>query len=426
MDDAAPARRPYAARFVSPPDARTTLLPATRGADRVLDVVLVVLVVGSAVRYLSVHGPAPGALAALPAAALLVAGWLVRHQLPDRAAVYWLAGVSACWLLLVLAAPSFGWCAVPLAFAALRVLPFLAATVLIAGMVAAVTLTWWGASDRFDPTLLLGPACLAVLAIGAYRALASESARRQRLLDELTSTRDELAAAQRAAGAMAERHRLSRELHDTLAQDLTSINLLLRAAEQDRGDPPVGAELVARAAATARSGLAEVRRVVRDLAPSALAEANLSEALERACAQAGAAHPIRLRVVGQARPLSSTVEAAVLRTARGALANVVEHAAASTAVVTLTYLDDAVALDVRDDGRGLAPAVPAAAVGGFSAAAAGAGPVTAAGAGDVPGAGARGHGLRGIRERVEALHGTMVTESAPGEGTALAITIPVR
>ncbi|WP_431473007.1 sensor histidine kinase [Ornithinimicrobium sp. W1665] len=89
-----------------------------------------------------------------------------------------------------------------------------------------------------------------------------------------------------------------------------------------------------------------------------------------------------------------------MRSARGALANAVEHADARTVVVTLTYHPDELLLDVRDDGRGFDPARP--------------------GTG-----GARGRGLNGIHHRAKELGGQATVESSPGEGTTLSVAFPL-
>jgi signal transduction histidine kinase len=273
-------------------------------------------------------------------------------------------------------------------------------------MVVTTVVQWTRMADRLDPTIVLGPVCIAVLAVGAYRALERDALARQALLDDLQAAQSDLADAQHQAGALAERARLSREIHDSVAQGLSSINLLLQAAEREWDERPAPArEHASQAAATARDGLDEVRRVVRDLAPAELTvvpgEPALPDALRQTCERL-AAHTtvdVRVRVHGTAVPLGSEVETALLRTARGALANVLEHAAASTAVVTLTYHPDAVVLDVRDDGRGLP-----------------------AGRSTDPDC---GRGLAGIRDRLKQLGGTLVLESEPGEGTALAASVPV-
>ena len=132
-------------------------------------------------------------------------------------------------------APSFAWCAVPLAFVALRVLPFKVACAVVAAMVVTVALAWSGMRQVVDPTVLLGPACVAVLAVVAYQALDRDARLRQRLLDDLREAQSELADTQHRSGRLAERARLSREIHDSVAQGLSSINLLLRGRRTGLG-----------------------------------------------------------------------------------------------------------------------------------------------------------------------------------------------
>ena len=388
---------------------RARRLPGAQRVDRAVELVLVVLVAASAVRYLTRH-PLTGATAWVLAGALALAvGYAAGRAVPASRRSWWLAGVCLLWLALVSVAPSFAWCAVALAFAALRVLPYRTALAVVVALVAAVSVNWLRLSDRYDPTVVLGPACLAVLVVGAYRALEREAVAQQAVLEDLRRTRDELAVAQRRQGALDERHRLSREIHDSVAQDLSSINLLLQASEQDWSSRPDAArEHVRQAAATARDGLAEVRRVVHDLGPDGRPDESVVQVLQQLAAEVTAQSgvPVQVRVSGGAVPLPPQVATALMRTARGALANVVEHAAASQAVVTLSYLDDQVSLDVCDDGRGL-PVARSSAPGG--------------GAGQ-----RRGLGLWGIRDRVESLGGELVVESAPGSGTALAVTLPLR
>ncbi|WP_406047050.1 sensor histidine kinase [Kribbella sp. NBC_00889] len=380
------------------------ILGHASGLVTALHTAFVVLVVASAVRYLSGHGFGDQAPWVLGGAVVLLATYAAHRLLPSR---LWLALLVAVWFGLVLVAPSFAWCAVPLSFVALRVLPFWPACAVVAGMVATTVVTWTRMTDRLDPTIVLGPVCVAVLAVGAYRALERDALARQALLDDLHAAQGDLADAQHRAGVLAERARLSREIHDSVAQGLSSINLLLQAAEHEWDDRPAAArEHAAQAAATARDGLDEVRRVVRDLAPAELAsgpgEPALPGALRQTCERlaAHASVEVRVQVHGTPVPLGAEIETALLRTARGALANVLEHAAASTAVVTLTYQPDAVVLDVRDDGRGLPDRT---------------------GSTDPD----RGRGLAGIRDRLRELGGTLVLESEPGEGTALAASVPL-
>ena len=400
------------------------VLGRANGLQTMLHAAFVVLVLASAVRYLSGHGFGDRAPWVFAGATILLATYAAYRILERR---LWLAVLVAVWFVLVLLAPSFAWCAVPLSFVTLRVLPFRPACAVVAAMVATTVVVWTRMTDRLDPTIVLGPVCVAVLAVGAYRALERDALARQQLLDELREAQGDLADAQHRAGVLAERARLSREIHDSVAQGLSSINLLLQAAEREWETRPAAArEHASQAASTARDGLDEVRRLVRDLAPAELVTADpsaLADALrqtsERAAAQSEL--DVRVQVHGTPVALGPEIETALLRTARGALANVVEHASATTAVVTLTYQPDAVTLDVRDDGHGLDRSPPAADRGRGSA------PIGDDGR-RLDGSRTiveRGRGLAGIRERVEGLGGALVIESEPGEGTALAVTIPV-
>ncbi|NEK56493.1 sensor histidine kinase [Geodermatophilus sabuli] len=377
-----------------------------------LDGAVVLLTTASAIRYVDAHGADGRTPAVLAGAAVLVAVYAlqrraVRHGHRRRAIAGCLALV-ATWLVLVVLAPSFSWVAVPLSFVALRVLPYAAAGAVVAGMTATVVVAWTLMLGAVDPTIVVGPACVAGLAVLAYRALDREAVARQELLGELQEAQGDLVEAQHSAGALAERARLSREIHDSVAQGFSSINLLLQAAEQSwSARPDAARQLVAQAAATAREGLDEARRVVRDLAPaevSAGAGPALEAALRRTCERAVQGTDVRVAVHVDGRPVDvpADVATAVLRTARGALANVVEHAGASTATVSLTYQPDTVSLDVRDDGRGF----------------------------DVRRSGTsrdgRGSGLAGIRSRADQFGGAVAVETAPGEGTAIAVSIPLR
>ena len=384
------------------------ILASAARLDRWLPVVLVVLVVTSALRYVSRHGLDVAGVLILAGSVCLVGVYGARPLVRGRAwwPPVWVMVVTLVWSALTLVAPSFAWTAVPLAFAALEVLAFGYAVGLVALMTAVVALGWLGIVDDFDPTLIAGPVGIALVTVLAYRSLEQESTTRQRLLDELVDAQDDLAAAQRRSGALAERTRLSREIHDSVGQGLSSINLLLNAAEQDWDRrPDVARSHVRTAARTARSGLDEVRRVVRDLAPADIAGQDATEALpaalQRLAGQTGSAIAVRVRVHGTPVPVPADLASAIVRTARGAMANVIEHAAADEAVISLTYHPDEVLLDVRDDGTGFDPR-------------------------RTPSAGLRGRGLPGIADRAESFGGRAVVESAPGEGTTVSVAFPLR
>jgi len=338
------------------------LAPAAR-LDRWLLVVLVVLLVTCAVRYVARHGVGAIGVAVLAGAVLLALAYATRALLPGRSwwPTVWVSGMVVMWGALTLVAPSFAWCAVPVAFAVLRVLPFGWAVATVVAMTVVVTGAWLRLTDGVDPAQVAGPIAVALVTVLAYRALDLESRARQDLLDRLVEAQADLGQEQQRTGALAERTRLSREIHDSVGQGLSSINLLLQAAEQVWDTQPVAArEHVRTAASTARYGLDEVRLVVRDLAPTDLAvdggtASALPAALRRAAEQAAPGVHVEVRVDGAAVPVPAEIAAALVRTARGALANVVEHAAAQRVASTLTYQGDEVVLDVRDDGRGFAP-----------------------------------------------------------------------
>ncbi|MEU9504824.1 sensor histidine kinase [Micromonospora sp. NPDC048170] len=309
------------------------------------------------------------------------------------------AAMLVVFLALVLVAPSFALVSIPLFFVGLRQLPRRAVWPLAGLLTGAVIVAQVRLADRLDPSLVLGPVGVAAITTVVFLELDRQNRARQRALDDLLAARDELDRSQHEAGALAERARLSREIHDTLAQGLSSMNLLLQAADHDwDAEPEQARGHVRQAAATARENLAEARRFVRGLASPALDGASLTDALRRLCAAAerDTGTPVRFAVTGTVAPLGVDNEVALLRVAQSALANVRSHAQARQAAVTLTYGDQEVMLDVYDDGTGFDPTVTS------------------------------GFGLTGIRERIAHLGGTLAVESAPGEGTALAVSLPLR
>ncbi|MET7422070.1 sensor histidine kinase [Dactylosporangium sp. NPDC005555] len=333
--------------------------------------------------------------------------WFGRVRASRRAGRVWLAAVVAVWLVLLALSADGVWVAFPLYFLQLHLLPRRAGVAAVLGT-AIVAITGFAAhAGALTLAIAVGPilgAAVAVAVVRGYQALYRESERRRQLIEELTATRADLAAAQHAAGMLAERERLAREIHDTLAQGLSSIQLLLRAAERALPDTAsTAARHVAQARQAAVDNLAEARRFVAALAPPALDDAGLVEALEQLCATTTARHRItaRLHRTGEPVPLSSATEIALLRIAQSALSNVVRHAGADTVDVTLSYLGDQVALDIVDDGTGFGPAQLAA---------------------TEPSNG--GFGLAAMRARAHALGGTLTIEATGGHGTALAVQVP--
>ncbi|NUT48446.1 MAG: sensor histidine kinase, partial [Saccharothrix sp.] len=320
------------------------------------------LLAASVARFVAGHGlsgATPLILWLTGALALVyVAGVLSWAGLGARRPV-WLAAVIAIWLALVVAAPSFAWCAVPLFFVCLQVLRPRTVTVVVVVLTVATILAQLRIASRFDPSIVLAPVAVALMATMTFLQLDRDRVRLGELVDDLLRARADLARSQHTAGVVQERERLAREIHDTLAQGLSSMRMLLQAALRSwETDPDVAKGHVTRAVDAAGDNLAEARRFVHDLSSPRLDGAELSGPLRDLAEQAGAAAglTVRFETSGDPYPLAPAVEAGLLRVAQGALANVVEHAGADQAAVTLTYLADRVVLDVRDDGAGFDPA----------------------------------------------------------------------
>ena len=188
---------------------------------------------------------------------------------------------------------------------------------------------------------------------GMIAELAQANQRLEEMMAENTGLQAQLLTQAREAGAGDERQRMAREIHDTLAQGLTGIITQLEAAQQTAN----GAEherRIGNAMRLARDSLAEARRSVQALRPQALEDSKLPDALAdevtRWTATSGV--PAEVAATGDPRALHPEVEVTLLRVAQEALANVAKHAAASHAWVTLSYMEDVVTLDVRDDGSG--------------------------------------------------------------------------
>ncbi|XAS67446.1 sensor histidine kinase [Micrococcaceae bacterium Sec5.7] len=371
---------------------------------------------------------------ALLLAAVYLAGTVLekRHSAdssrfdPRHYAVWWLAAVSVLWLLLIWASADFVWLAFPLFFLQLHVLPRRQALPVIALSTALViAATWFHNQGTADAALqlptVLGPAFGAAFAVVtglAYRALYLEGESQRLAAEELRRTRAELAQSQHDAGTLAERERLAHEIHDTLAQGFSSIVLMGRSAEKALGD---GDAVTARdrlrtVQETASANLAEARNFVSGLRPPELEQTTLVNSLRRLCekteteaAARGAGLRCRFDVEGAPVELPNAYQTTLLRAAQASLANVWVHAKARTAVVTLSFMGTEVTMDIYDDGVGFVPASI----------------VAAEAESGLPRADGSGFGLKSLRERVSALAGSLDIESAPGEGTVVAIRLPL-
>ncbi|MET9532772.1 sensor histidine kinase [Streptomyces sp. NPDC006649] len=356
----------------------------------------------------AVAGHASNAPAVVAAAAVLGAVYAAGTVWPPvrtsrAAAAVWLGVLGLAWAGLLVLSPDGLWVAFPLYFLQLHLLPVRWSVPVVVVTAGAAIAAYVGHGAALNPGAFIGPllgAAVAVATVLGYQVLYRESESRRRLIEELIATRAELADAERTAGTLAERERLAREIHDTLAQGLSSIQLLLRAAGRTLpADAPAAAH-IEQARQAAQDNLAEARRFVRALSPPALEHGSLAAALDRLCA-GGPGPRVRFSTSGTPVALPTPYEVALLRIAQSALANTVRHAGASRAEITLSFMGTAVALDVVDDGSGFDPLLAG----------------TASGDG--------GFGLPAMRSRVESLGGTFAVESTPGQGTAVAVTLPL-
>ena len=237
------------------------------------------------------------------------------------------------------------------------------------------------------------------LAIGFWiTRISEESAARERLLGELSATQSQLAAVSRDAGVLSERERLAREIHDTIAQDLTGLVLLAQRTRRELlgGSPTVG-ETIDLLEESARSALAETRALVAASAPVALTEGGIAAALERLGERFGRETGIAVRIEADAAlPLDRDTEVVLLRCAQEGLANVRKHSEAATASASLRLDGAVVTLVVRDDGRGFDASAPRV-----------------------------GYGLDGLRDRLALGGGGFHIETSPGNGTALTASLPL-
>jgi two-component system NarL family sensor kinase len=203
-------------------------------------------------------------------------------------------------------------------------------------------------------------------------------------------------------GALEERNRLAREIHDTLAQGLAGITLQLETAEAllESGVPAEAVRAsVEQALSSARQNLEDARRSVLDLRAAPLEGRSLPEALTRLVSDFNQRGDLQVehRLEGANQPLPSRVEAGLYRVAQEALENVAQHAGARHAALHLSITPEQVVLEITDDGRGFEP-------------------------GQIP---PGRFGLAGINERVRLLGGSLELKSSPGAGTVVRATVPL-
>jgi signal transduction histidine kinase len=206
---------------------------------------------------------------------------------------------------------------------------------------------------------------------------------------------------------MRERSRLARELHDSVSQALFSMTMHARAAQKSlakasTSDPRIGkaaADLEALHELT-QSALAEMRALIFELHPDALADEGMVAGLTRQATALSARTQLPIMVTGppDRLPLPPEAEEHLYRIALEAVHNAAKHARASSVTVAVTDLGDEVQLLISDDGTGFDPLIPR-----------------------------RGHlGMRTMRERAGHVGGTFELTTQPGAGTTVTIRVPAR
>jgi signal transduction histidine kinase len=229
---------------------------------------------------------------------------------------------------------------------------------------------------------------------------------RSRLLRQLDDAQADLATRSREAGALEERQRLARDIHDTLAQGFTSVIKHLEAIELSFAARPAQPDdmlrdvntHVANAQTVSRESLAEIRRLVWALRPPQLVDATLAAAIRRIVAQWGEANTIETTCgIDELPALQPDADVIFLRATQESLSNVARHARASHVGVAMHLVDGLVLLSVEDDGRGFDEAEePAGAM-----------------------------GIVGMRERVRPFGGRVMIDSQIGAGTNVTVALPL-
>jgi signal transduction histidine kinase len=329
-----------------------------------------------------------------------------------------IAGTAVLYAIATLFAPAatfLSFVLLPLVF---NLVDFIPGTLAVAGLnliPPAAHLVRTG--NVFDTVVVLLPIAALITVFSTAFAywvhqIARQSAERADLIEQLNASRAEVARLSRDAGVAAERQRLSGEIHDTIAQGLSSVVMLVQAAEADLdrdtgGDTNRARHHLRMAGRSARESLAEARALVAGLSPAQLSvdalalpgqlpgaslAAVLARLAERFREETGI--PVDARTAARSDQLPMATEVVLLRAAQEGLANVRKHARATAVTLELAYPPGSAVLTVTDNGVGTGSTDN----GGF--------------------------GLAGMRARAADIGGTLRLEPAPGGGTKLTVLVP--
>ena len=344
-------------------------------------------------------GPFP--FGALSAIAVIVISWFTfgRYAEHNRTA-------QLVFVPLVIVASGVGTAFDP-SFATVQcvVFPLLWSTIdgrtkgILASVAVAVAVgigTWISTGSVVQALAIEGASLALSIGLGIWvTAIADQSHERQRLIDELRAAQEKLSILDRDAGTTSERERLAREIHDTIAQDLTGIVMLSQRAQRELATGGAASETLGLLEESARTALAETRALVASGAPVALASGGIADALRRLGERFERETGVTVAARVDLGAIDRDSEVVLLRCAQEGLANVRKHANASAVQLDAWSNAGAVGVRIADDGDGFDPD-----------------------------AAADGFGLAGMRDRLALVGGTLDVSSSPA-GTVLTATLPV-
>lgn len=321
-----------------------------------------------------------------------------------RSTLLWILSLTALWIGLLVVSDKAMWLAFPLVLLQVGILgPSWGALTAFLTIAATVVVSLARLGPGESPAgAVLGPllgGAIAFIFMWGIITVIKESTARKLALERLQKTQAQLEKAEEDRVVIRERQRLAGEIHDTVSQGLSATAMLLRAA-QATSDPAQMRSLLDQALGAAEDNLADARRITMALAPRELSGVRLPEALRDLCESASWGDlDVTFLTCSDQINLSLAQEAALLRIAQSALSNIVEHADASAASLTLTC-DSAgdITLEIADNGKGFAKPTLAAE--------------------------GRGAGLRIMAARMKDVGGT-VTVVPSSNGTKVTATLPV-